>query len=176
MVRLVVPTKASLSTRCTAASVCSSTFDDGSSMTTSFVLRSSARATPNNCFSPADREPPSALTTWSSASAPSPAASSARRLSGDPCSSKGSRFRSTDPLSSTLSWGTMDTRFRRAQSPTKATSSPSMSTRPASGSTRRSTSATRLDLPAPVRPMTPTLVPPSTYKFRCSSAGGRPGR
>mmetsp|Transcript_9551 Transcript_9551/g.33276 ORF Transcript_9551/g.33276 Transcript_9551/m.33276 type:complete len:249 (+) Transcript_9551:536-1282(+) len=63
----------------------------------------------------------------------------------------------------------------RGLRPSCEVSTPSIRTRPDSSSTRRNSAAASVDLPAPVRPHTPSLSPPATSRSRPRRASGRPG-
>lgn len=61
-------------------------------------------------------------------------------------------------------WGMMASWRLRASKPIVATSTPSSSTLPAVTSIRRNSASISEDLPLPVRPTTPQLVPPCKFR------------
>mmetsp|Transcript_50241 Transcript_50241/g.133372 ORF Transcript_50241/g.133372 Transcript_50241/m.133372 type:complete len:295 (+) Transcript_50241:273-1157(+) len=174
MQKSVRPAKARSTTRCTCASVCASQLAVGSSITTTRAWLSVARAIATSWRSPAlNCSPP--LPTSASSAACTPTCVSADFRASSPSLPLGSRLPRSVPRNRKGIWGTMATALRRVCSPTLEMSTPSSSTPPELISTSRSSITDSEDLPAPVRPTTPSLSPPATVMVRPLTAGGRCG-
>ena len=78
------------------------------------------------------------------------------------------------PLASEACCGTTETRRRRSERSQSRTSRPRTATEPSSGSKRRLTSCTSVDLPEPVPPMMPRVLPGASESETCESAGDSP--
>ena len=72
---------------------------------------------------------------------------------------------------SVTSWLTMAMASRRLASVTSRTSWPSMAMRPLCTSNRRATRLMTVDLPAPERPTSATVLPPGTVSEKFRTAG-----
>mmetsp|Transcript_25439 Transcript_25439/g.71464 ORF Transcript_25439/g.71464 Transcript_25439/m.71464 type:complete len:261 (-) Transcript_25439:3904-4686(-) len=102
---------------------------------------------------------------------PPRASSSAASSSSSVRSPNMSRLKRIVPANRVGACGTMATRPRSVFSPTLATSTPSTRTAPLCTGYRRRIVCTSVDLPAPVRPTTPTLDPASIVNVRPRRAG-----
>lgn len=88
----------------------------------------------------------------------------------------GSRLVRIVPSKRVGSWGIIDSRVRKSFNPISLISTPSIKIRPPDASTNRKSARTNVLFPLPVRPTTPTLVPPSMIRvmpFKTSGVLGR---
>mmetsp|Transcript_167044 Transcript_167044/g.536394 ORF Transcript_167044/g.536394 Transcript_167044/m.536394 type:complete len:336 (-) Transcript_167044:2940-3947(-) len=178
---IVRPRKCSRNVAWIRASVRPSMLEVASSSNTTRRCWSTPRATQRSCRWPRLRFAPRASIfplrpPSSSASLERPTAAIAASDEVESARPSGSRLKASEPLQSTGSCGMTEIARRRSLSGTVRMSTPSIKMAPASSSTRRSAAANKLDLPLPVRPTRPTLVPAATSKVRPRKASGSPGR
>mmetsp|Transcript_84314 Transcript_84314/g.152130 ORF Transcript_84314/g.152130 Transcript_84314/m.152130 type:complete len:231 (-) Transcript_84314:834-1526(-) len=193
MVKVVAPRKHLRTAVWIAESVAASTAAVASSRTTSFDLRSTARAMETICRCPADRFWPLSLISNANSfcrsfelsstavrsliHGASCASSSAAQMSGMLCCWNGSQLYWRLSWKRTGSCGIIATAERRSFKPSSARSSPSrFSTEPGSGSMIRSRASSKEDLPAPVRPTTPSRSPAAVQKLTPFRTNGKPAR
>mmetsp|Transcript_2948 Transcript_2948/g.7319 ORF Transcript_2948/g.7319 Transcript_2948/m.7319 type:complete len:256 (-) Transcript_2948:432-1199(-) len=165
-----------------SASVSTSTLAVASSRTNTLADFSRARASATSCFCPILKgEPPSR----SCMSRPSGlrdttscrcARCTACHTSSSLYSPKGSRLKRRVPVKRAGTWGIMASAPRSWCRPSWLMSTPSTRMTPASSSIRRNSVLIRDDLPAPVRPTTPTLLPAATLMSSPRNTSGRPAR
>mmetsp|Transcript_23734 Transcript_23734/g.73058 ORF Transcript_23734/g.73058 Transcript_23734/m.73058 type:complete len:242 (-) Transcript_23734:1814-2539(-) len=166
-------------TRWILTSVAESTWAVASSKHTTEDRRKRQRARASNWRSPALREvaSPSLVTkVWWRHDRGRPTVSKASPTTSSEYSPKGSQFILPVPCMSTASWGMRQSRRRSIVRPNVEVSTPSTRTRPPQTSTKRNRAMNNDDLPAPVRPTTPTLSEGAISKEASFNAKGRPSR
>jgi len=152
-------------------SVAVSTAESASSKTRIGGSCNSARAIAVRCFCPPLRVMPRSPTfdskpsgkSWMLSSKSASRAASSMRSSEASVSPK-AMLPATVSLNRNTSCCTKPTLRRSVLTGTSRASRPSMRTRPSDGSSRRGIISTRVDLPAPVRPTTPSISPASSSK------------
>mmetsp|Transcript_93825 Transcript_93825/g.254661 ORF Transcript_93825/g.254661 Transcript_93825/m.254661 type:complete len:272 (+) Transcript_93825:38-853(+) len=162
------------------ASVRKSTLAVASSSTRMRQPRRNARAAQTSCRWPTERLSPPDVR-WcrrpsSEAKSVSCTFLSCSMISSSLRSPKGSMLKRSVPVKPTGSCGMIASRRRRVCSPMSEMSAPSIVILPASRGHMRNRACSSELFPAPVRPTTPTLVPPGTVKDMLFSTVGRSSR
>eukprot|EP00755_Sulcionema_specki_P003841 Sspe_Gene.28591::Locus_13075_Transcript_2_2_Confidence_0.667_Length_3090::g.28591::m.28591 len=176
MVTTVLPPSSDRTTRWIAALLAGSTFDVGSSMTTTRDSRSNARAKLTSCRSPALMALPPTPSSLSRRVSRRPTVCSMLRRLSSSRTPVGSRLKRTVPDISSGSWGMIVIFWRSVCSPIVETSTPSRSTSPLLRSTRRNSSTNSDDFPAPVRPTIPTRSLSLSNRLMPHREGGSPSQ
>ena len=171
------PLKSRLTICWMCVSVTWSTLAVASSITRIGRRRSMALAIHRSCRSPEERllppsdmlasSPPDIASTFAS----SPDRRSASHSSASVCSVTGARLYRTVPWNRVGSCWMMERQLRSCCRERRRTSMPSMTMLPADSSTVRKRATAREDLPAPVRPTTPTRVRAGTENESASKTG-----